>query len=125
MSTVRPAELAARLAATQHGLVTAAQCRELAVTRSTIYRRIRSGAWVQGDGWRYRLDLAYPRELLAIELDGKEGHLNDVAFEADPIRDNRLLLAGWTVLHYTWHRFIDAPAEVVEEVRAALVAGPS
>jgi Transcriptional regulator, AbiEi antitoxin len=78
--------------------------------------------WVRGEGWRYRLDLAYPRELLAIELDGKEAHLNDAAFEADPVRDNRLLLAGWTVLHYTWRRFVDAPAEVVDEVRAALGA---
>ena len=76
--------------------------------------------WVRGDRWRYRLDLAYPSLLLGIELDGKEGHLNEVAFEADPVRDNRLRLAGWTVLHYTWRRFVDAPTEVVEEVRTAL-----
>jgi hypothetical protein len=36
------------------------------------------------------------------------------------VRDNRLCLAGWDVLHYTWHRFVDAPSEVVREVRAAL-----
>ena len=75
---------------------------------------------VRGDGWRYRVDLAYPDQMLAIELDGKEGHLNEVVFEADPVRDNRLLLAGWDVLHYTWRRFTDAPAEVVDEIRAAL-----
>ncbi len=76
--------------------------------------------WVRGDRWRYRLDLAYPERLLAIELDGKDKHLTDEAFEADPVRDNRLCLAGWDVLHYTWHRFVDAPVDVVREVCAAL-----
>jgi Transcriptional regulator, AbiEi antitoxin len=76
--------------------------------------------WVRGDGWRYRLDLAYPERLLAIELDGKDTHLTDEAFEADPVRDNRLCLSGWNVLHYTWHRFVDAPSDVVTEVRAAV-----
>ena len=80
--------------------------------------------WVYGEGWRHRLDLAYPQRMVAIELDGKESHLTDEAFEADPVRDNRLCLAGWDVLHYTWHRFVDAPSEVVREVRAAL-DGPS
>ncbi|MGH9230174.1 MAG: hypothetical protein ACRD07_15880 [Acidimicrobiales bacterium] len=55
--------------------------------------------WVRGAGWRYRLDLAFPPRLVGIELDGKDDHLNEVAFEVDPVRDNRLLLAGWTVLH--------------------------
>jgi hypothetical protein len=77
---------------------------------------------VRGDGWRYRVDLAYPQLLLGIELDGREGHLNEVAFETDPVRDNRLQLAGWDVLHYTWRRFTDAPAEVVDEIRAALAS---
>ena len=36
------------------------------------------------------------------------------------MRENRLKLSGWTVLRYTWHRFITAPAEVVAEVSQAL-----
>jgi hypothetical protein len=56
---------------------------------------------VHGEGWRHRLDLAYPGQMVAIELDGNESHLTDEAFEADPVRDNRLCLAGWDVLHYT------------------------
>jgi hypothetical protein len=76
--------------------------------------------WVRGDGWRHRVDLAYPPQRIAIELDGREGHLNEVAFEADPMRNNRLLLAGWVVLHFTWRRFVDAPAAVADEVRTAL-----
>ena len=67
----------------------------------------------------YSIDAAYPPASIAIELDGK-GHATEAAFEADPVRENRLKLSGWTVLRYTWHRFITAPGEVVAEVRQAL-----
>jgi hypothetical protein len=74
---------------------------------------------VEAGGGRYSIDAAYPAAWIAIELDGK-GHATEAAFEADPVRENRLKLSGWTVLRYTWHRFITAPAEVVAEVREAL-----
>jgi very-short-patch-repair endonuclease len=62
---------------------------------------------------------------VAIELDGKESHLTDVGFESDRVRDNRLRLAGWTVLRYTWRRLTAEPEQVVAEVRAALgLPGP-
>jgi Transcriptional regulator, AbiEi antitoxin/REase_MTES_1575 len=67
----------------------------------------------------YSIDVAYPAERIAIELDGK-GHATEEAFESDRIRENRLKLSGWTVLRYTWQRFITAPGEVVAEVREAL-----
>jgi hypothetical protein len=70
----------------------------------------------------YRLDLAYPELLIGIELDDKESHLTDKAFEEDPIRENRLKLAGWLVLRYTWDRLVDEPQVIVAEVRAALLA---
>jgi hypothetical protein len=68
-----------------------------------------------------RVDLAYPRRRLAVELDGKGTHHTERAFEADRSRDNCLRLAGWTVLRYTWHRFTTEPAVVVAELREALV----
>jgi len=68
-----------------------------------------------------RVDLAYPRRRLAVELDGKGTHHTERAFEADRSRDNRLRLAGWTVLRYTWHRFTTEPVAVVAELRDALV----
>jgi Transcriptional regulator, AbiEi antitoxin/Protein of unknown function (DUF559) len=74
---------------------------------------------VEAGGGRYSIDAAYPAAWIAIELDGK-GHATEAAFEADPVRENRLKLSGWTVLRYTWNRFITAPAEVVAEVREAL-----
>jgi hypothetical protein len=74
---------------------------------------------VKAGGATYSIDAAYPPASIAIELDGK-GHATEAAFEADPVRENRLKLGGWTVLRYTWHRFITAPGEVVAEVRQAL-----
>jgi Protein of unknown function (DUF559) len=74
---------------------------------------------VKAGGATYSIDAAYPPASIAIELDGK-GHATEAAFEADPVRENRLKLSGWTVLRYTWHRFITAPGEVVAEVRQAL-----
>ncbi|HET6951615.1 MAG TPA: type IV toxin-antitoxin system AbiEi family antitoxin domain-containing protein [Acidimicrobiales bacterium] len=66
-----------------------------------------------------RVDLAYPALRIAVELDGKETHHTDRAFEDDRVRDNRLRLAGWTVLRYTWQRFTTEPAAIVAELRAA------
>jgi hypothetical protein len=70
----------------------------------------------------YRLDLAYPEAMIGIELDDKQSHLTDEAFEADPVRENRLKLAGWLVLRYTWDRFLNEPNAIVDEVRAALLS---
>lgn len=71
-------------------------------------------------GVRHRLDAAYAEHGVGIELDGKQSHLTDVAFEEDRARDNRLGLAGWMILRYTWRRFTTEPDRVVEEVRTAL-----
>jgi hypothetical protein len=68
----------------------------------------------------YRLDLAYPERLVGIECDGKVGHLNERAFETDPVRENYLKLEGWLILRYTWRRFTRQPQTIVTEVRQAL-----
>jgi hypothetical protein len=69
----------------------------------------------------YYIDLAYlsPRKV-AVECVGKVGHDFERAFEADPVRRNRLQLLGWIVIEVTWRRFVNAPGEAVEEVRRAL-----
>jgi very-short-patch-repair endonuclease len=73
-----------------------------------------------GRGVRYRVDAAYVDRRIAIELDGKESHQTEKAFEGDRVRDNRLEIDGWVVLRYTWRRFTTEPDEIVAEVRAAL-----
>lgn len=74
---------------------------------------------IEVDGRSYRLDLAYPAARLAIELDGSI-HLERRVWEADHARQNALILAGWTVLRFTWRDYIDRRRHLVAEVRAAL-----
>jgi hypothetical protein len=70
--------------------------------------------------WLARVDLAYPDDRLAVELDSAKHHLNERAFEADPVRQNRLEVAGWAVLRYTWKAYSRRPHVICAEVAAAL-----
>jgi hypothetical protein len=67
------------------------------------------------------VDLAYPELRIAIELDGAV-HLQADVRERDLPRQNDLVLLGWTVLRFSWHRFVEHPEQVVAEVRAAIRA---
>jgi very-short-patch-repair endonuclease len=54
--------------------------------------------WVEvGGGTRYRLDLAFPDRMIAVEVDGSQ-HEERPAQEADAIRDAALEALGWTVI---------------------------
>jgi very-short-patch-repair endonuclease len=63
------------------------------------------------------LDLAYPRERVAIEFDGWAVHGDRLAFDRDRERDNVLQAAGWQVFRFTSR---STPGEIVATVRAAL-----
>jgi hypothetical protein len=67
-----------------------------------------------------QVDLAYPDRRVAIELDSVRWHLNREAFERDPRRRNRITVAGWTVLNFTWSDFRDHPMALVTTVHTAL-----
>lgn len=66
-----------------------------------------------------QVDLAYPARRVAIELDSVRFHLNRVSFVADAQRRNRLALAGWTVLSFTWDDYINRPGDLCDTVAAA------
>lgn len=68
-----------------------------------------------------RVDLAYRRQKVAIELDSVRWHLNRKSFENDPRRKNRLLLEGWKVLTFTWSDYVEDPRGLVGTVREALL----
>lgn len=74
------------------------------------------------EGRTYRIDLAYPDARVAIELDGSQ-HRDSPIWEADHIRQNHLVLAGWTVLRFTWRNYRRGRARLVREVRSAITAG--
>ena len=67
-----------------------------------------------------RLDVAFTPQLVGLELDSRRYHLNAAAFEHDRQRQNRLELAGWMILRYTWRQYRDTAQRLVNEVAAAL-----
>jgi very-short-patch-repair endonuclease len=60
----------------------------------------------------HRIDFAYGDQRLLVEVDGRATHGTSEAFESDPVRQNALVLEGWTVLRFTW-KHITQDAEYV------------
>ena len=71
-----------------------------------------------------QVDLAYPGRRLAIELDSVRYHLNRESFVNDRRRGNRLMVAGWNVLTFTWDDYINRPTGLCSTVAEALDATP-
>ena len=67
-----------------------------------------------------QVDLAFPDRPLAIELDSVRWHHNLHSFSHDRQRRNRLLLAGWDVLNFTWDDYSRRPDQLCAAVAAAL-----
>lgn len=67
-----------------------------------------------------RVDFAYPRLLVALEVDGLSAHASAAALQRDLTRQNELVALGWTVLRFTWHDVVRRPAAVASAIRAAL-----
>ena len=73
------------------------------------------------DGRTYKPDLAYPDHMVAIELDGGV-HLRRDVWEADHARQNALVLAGWTLLRFTWTDYSRSRHRLVREIHTALTS---
>jgi very-short-patch-repair endonuclease len=79
--------------------------------------------WVLGHPFGpWRIDLAFPREKVAVEVDGWAWHVDAERFRNDRRKQNALVRDGWDPLRLTWHDLDGRPREVVEEIRAT-VAG--
>jgi hypothetical protein len=81
---------------------------------------IEHNVYTENGLWLARVDLAYPDRLVAIELDSKKHHLHEEAFEKDRPRRNRVELAGWLVLNYTWQFYSRHPTQLCAEVAEAI-----
>jgi predicted transcriptional regulator of viral defense system len=77
---------------------------------------------VRGRDGRFlaEVDLAYPRWRLAIEIDGFRWHSTPARKRADEERQNRLVLAGWTVLRFSATIVRSQPEVLTEAVTVAL-----
>lgn len=76
--------------------------------------RLASGLFVA------RVDLAYPPARIAIECDSDAWHSGRQRRQADLDRQNRLVLAGWVILRFTWEDLVQRPQMIVDRVRFAL-----
>lgn len=75
------------------------------------------GGWVLGCPFGpYRIDLAFPAAMVAIEVDGWAWHVDAERFRADRRKGNALVRAGWDLLRFTWHDLDGRPGEVLAEV---------
>jgi len=68
----------------------------------------------------YEIDVAFPDQQLALEVDGWAWHSAAERFRADRHRQNVLSNAGWRVLRFTWHDLTEAPDRVIAQIRTAL-----
>jgi hypothetical protein len=65
-------------------------------------------------------DLAYPSIRLVIEVDGFRWHSSPASKLRDEERQNRLVLAGWSVLRFSANEVRTRPQRMVAAVRRAL-----
>jgi hypothetical protein len=68
----------------------------------------------------YTVDCLWPREGVAVELDGRAAHARTAAFESDRARDAALSAVGLRPLRFTWHRVTEEGSDVIAELTATL-----
>lgn len=70
------------------------------------------------------VDFYWPSARLIVETDGFETHATRAQFERDRRRDQRLTLAGYTVIRFTWRQLEEAPQRVSATIESLLAAPP-
>ena len=68
----------------------------------------------------FEIDALWPPQRLAAELDSREVHGTDDAFESDRERDRILLAEGWRTTRITWRQLRDGRAEIAADLRVLL-----
>jgi very-short-patch-repair endonuclease len=74
--------------------------------------------WIRGRF--FEADCLWADQRLIVELDGRESHGTDLAFEKDRERDRLLLVEGWRVTRVTWRQLRDDAPAVVADLRRLL-----
>ncbi len=82
--------------------------------------RPRLNADLQLRGRFVEVDCLWPRQRLALELDGRAVHAREAAFESDKKRDRELLVEGWRPVRVTWRQLRDEPDAVAADLREVL-----
>jgi very-short-patch-repair endonuclease len=95
--------------------------RFLALCRKTSLPSPAVNAWITLDeGVAYQADFLWRKERLIVETDGRDVHTTAKAFEHDRLRDQRLTLAGFTVIRFTWRQIVRERRRVAGTLRGLL-----
>jgi predicted transcriptional regulator of viral defense system len=87
--------------------------RFLAICRNASVPSPAVNAWITlADGVAYQADFLWRAERFIAETDGRDVHTTRKAFEHDRLRDQRLALAGFTVVRFTWRQVVHEPRSV-------------
>ena len=93
----------------------------LALCRGASFPSPAVNAWITlDDGTSYQADFLWREHKLIAETDGRETHMTTKAFEHHRLRDQRLAMAGYTVIRFTWRQVVDDPGSVTEALRTLL-----
>jgi len=68
----------------------------------------------------YRVDVGFPVQRVAVEIDGWAWHSDSERFRQDRQRQNAMVNAGWRVLRFTWHDLAEQPDAVIDQIRREL-----
>jgi hypothetical protein len=104
-------------------LTAAADRADSAAERPSSRFSVRPGSpgWKVGFPFQqWKIDIAFPAERIAIEIDSWAWHTDVQRFRTDRYKGNALVGAGWTLLRFTWHDLTNRPDYVVAQIRAAL-----
>jgi very-short-patch-repair endonuclease len=91
-----------------------------AVLADTDLPRPRLNAHVSVRGRFFEVDCLWAAQRLIVELDGRESHATELAFEKDRERDRLLLVEGWRVTRVTWRQLRDDAPAVIADLRSLL-----
>ncbi len=75
---------------------------------------------VRASGHRYRLDLGWSAQKVALEYDGLEYHRSHASLRHDRERHNWLTAQGWTMIYATARQILSAPEELIAQIWRAL-----
>jgi very-short-patch-repair endonuclease len=114
--------------ASMHRMLVAAADRADSAAERLLVRLLREAGisgWVLGYPFGpYRIDLAFPAERLAIEVDGWAWHVDAERFATDRRKGNALTRGSWDLLRFPWHSLDGQPTTCIAEITHSLaVAG--
>ncbi|MGH3979345.1 MAG: DUF559 domain-containing protein [Pseudonocardiaceae bacterium] len=116
--------LGRRGSAAASALLTAAADRAASHAERLLVRLLHDAGisgWELGYAWHgYQIDVAFPAQRIAIEVDGWAWHMTPERFVRDRQRQNAVVNGGWTVLRFSWHDLTARPDAVIAEIHTEL-----